>query len=163
MAKCKYCEEPIKWERDKEADGERRWIPIDPDNGERHECSEFEKDDEQEEAVIKPQQNLPTCKYCNKEISFKQVVVSEEDQELKWIPYSADGKQPHDCKERKEAWRAEQSQRTGRSQAALCKNGCGTLVFWNYDLRSKLNKKPLPYEQATNAYHSCPKYNPRRR
>jgi hypothetical protein len=147
MAKCKRCEEPIAWEQDEYGE---HWIPMDPDTGERHDCSAYEAAE---------RKDITRCNLCKKEISFKYTTTNgEEDEEPKWIPYEVDGSKPHSCLERNRAWQAEQSQRTGRSQAQLCRNGCGTLVFWNYDVRSKFNKKPLSYEQATNTYHKCPNY-----
>jgi hypothetical protein len=167
MAKCKNCDEQIKWERD---EYDERWIPTDPDTGDRHSCRVYDEEESEREATT----TTPRCKYCDKEISFKQIVINhgasdsgnnndDDSGDLKWIPHEPDGSRPHNCQERKQAWMAEQSQRTGRSEAQLCRNGCGALVFWNYDVRSKINKKPLPYEQATNAYHTCPKYKPKQR
>jgi hypothetical protein len=69
---------------------------MDPDTGNRHEYSEYENTVERE---------LSRCNYCDREISFKQVVINhsrnsdEEDSgEMKWIPYEADGKKPHQCR-----------------------------------------------------------------
>ena len=155
MAKCKYCEEPIEWKRDADNAG---WQPLDPETGERHECSEYEE----------PEREVPTCNFCGAEITFKRVNINHGEStadsndigESKWIPHELDGSKPHSCVERRKAWLAQQSQRTGRSEAQPCRNGCGVLVFWNYDQRSKANNKPLPFEQATNAYHKCKNYNP---
>jgi hypothetical protein len=159
MPKCRDCKKPIEWEYDEE---DERWIPSDPDTHERHQCVAYEP----------PEREAPRCNFCNEEITLKKIAVAvthgsnsdEEDSgEMRWVVYNADGNQRHNCNARKESWLAEQSQRTGRSEAVLCRNGCGTMIFWDYNRRSKINKKPLPFEQVSNAYHKCPKYNPGRK
>jgi len=95
------------------------------------------------------------CRYCNQEIEWER----DEDNE-RWMPVESDSEgYRHRCNEQREAWQAEQETRTGRSEAQLCRNGCGTLVFWNYDVRSRKNNKPLPFEETSNTLHRCPNYN----
>lgn len=159
MTECKYCGESIEWEKD-EAD--EKWVPIEPNSGNRHNCSEYQNNETYSINYS------ATCKYCNSPIVWKTVQISNRDKTgqtvtiSKWYPF--DASQPnmqHRCEEQRHAWRAEQVNRTGRSESRLCGNGCGTLIYWNYDDRSNKNKKPLPYEQATNTRHICRNYEPR--
>lgn len=164
-SECKYCGAEIAWSKQEDENDERgfRWVPLDPDTDERHDCSTEEEEEEFD--------NTLRCRYCDEPIIFKAVQISKKNPQTgeletidKRLPF--DASQPsisHDCPERKEAWLAEISNRKGRSEAQLCKNGCGTLIYWNYDERSKKHKMPLPYEQASNAYHKCANYNPQRR
>jgi hypothetical protein len=164
MARCKFCDARIEWERDED---NQRWVPMEPDSeGERHECRS-----ERPQVRSEYRERSIECTYCGNDIVFREKEIQsknpgtgEMESVIRKLPHDADDpSKSHNCAERRQAWLVEQESRTGRSEVQLCKNGCGALVFWNYDARSKFNNKPLPYEQASNPYHKCPKYNPKRK
>jgi|SRR5215216_78757 len=160
-SECRFCGEEISWRKEKEysRDSGFRWVPTDPETKEEHNC-----EDNNDWSPI------ANCRYCNAKIIFKSIQVSNRDRQTgqittveKRLPFDPDNQSiSHNCNQRKEAWLAELFQKSGRSDARPCKNSCGTLVFWNYDQRSK-KKLPLPFEEATNTLHRCPNYNPPKR
>jgi hypothetical protein len=88
------------WELD---DYEDKWIPVDPDTGERHSCSRRPR----------REPDPVECQYCGDDIIFKKRL--GKDGVTKWLVYDADTNMIHDCPERREEWLAEQENRKVRS------------------------------------------------
>jgi hypothetical protein len=85
-AKCKFCDEPIEWEEEEDADGyERRWTPKNPMTGQRHRCKE-------RKSIYVPKPIR--CYRCNQAIAFDKDRVGKNGRK---IPLDPDSREPHRC------------------------------------------------------------------
>jgi hypothetical protein len=84
-AKCKFCDDPIEWEQEEDADGyEVRWVPQDPLTGQRHRCKE-------RKSIYVPKPIR--CFKCNREITFGDRVGKNG----KKVPLDVSDRTPHRC------------------------------------------------------------------